>query len=46
VSATEPIPQESTVPNCDEEILATLEHLDEVLCAIHNLLLVIETRMP
>jgi hypothetical protein len=44
MNATEPVPQIKTAPeNLDEEILATLERLEEILCAIHNLLL---TRMP
>jgi hypothetical protein len=44
VNAPEQAAHKPTAPeNLDEEILARLERLEEILCAIHNLLLV---RMP
>ena len=44
MNAPEQPPQKTSTPvNLAEEILATLERLEEILCAIHNLLL---TRLP
>ena len=47
MNAPEQSLQKSTAPeNRHDEIPAMLERIEEILCAIHNLLLDIKGRMP